>query len=162
MALERNGDEQGRCNLTHDELATRLDAIFANCFNSGPVSDASIDDAERELGLRFPASYRTYLRRYGASFGSGFEIHGLPPKPADDIPPQWSDVVASTMRLRPSSLPQDSVEISHDGMDHGYFLQCSPTDARYEGPVIEWGPDHDGGKEVCSDFLEFVTTRCCT
>jgi len=138
-----------------------LDAVFATCFNSGPVNDTSIADAESKLGLLFPPSYRTFLRRYGASFGQGFEMYGLPPESSADKAPQWSNVVKTTLRLRPDSLPQDSVEISHDGVEHGYFLRCSRTDTRYEGPVIEWGPDNNGGKEVCSDFLEFVTTRCC-
>ena len=39
--------------------------------------------------------------------------------------------------VAPDSLPANSVHISHDGMDHGFFLQCSQTDPLFDGPVIE-------------------------
>lgn len=137
-------------------ISARLDAVVGSSYNSGPVSETSIVSAETELGLLFPPSYRLFLRKYGASFGEGFEIYGLPPAAAPDRPPQWSDVVKNTVMLRPNRLPQNSVAISHDGCDHGYFLECSQTDPQFEGVVIEWGPDHDGGQVIADSFMEFM------
>jgi hypothetical protein len=136
---------------------SRLAEIFHNCEVNGPVSSATIGAAEKTLGLNFPPSYRRFLELYGAASGPGFEINGLPEAPADpDESPSWSNVVQTTMRYRPDSLPQDSIIIAHDGMEFGYFLHCSKSDAQYEGPVIEWGPAHDGGKEFARDFLSFL------
>ena len=135
--------------------------MFLSCRNSGPASEAVISSAEDELALLFPPSYRLFLARFGASLGDGFELYGLPPPSDPETPPEWPNVVQSTILLRPDSLPENSIEISHDGMDHGYFLQCSRSDPKFEGPVIEWGPDHDGGKIVADSFLEFVEGHLC-
>ncbi|TWU11220.1 SMI1 / KNR4 family protein [Symmachiella macrocystis] len=139
-----------------DPTFSRLEAVLNSCFNSGPVLEATIASAEVELGLLFPPSYRLFLSRFGASLGNGIEIYGLPPSTDPDQPPQWSDVITATVRLRPHSLPENSVEISHDGMEYGYFLQCSTSDPQFEGPVIEWGPSHDGGQVVALSFMEFL------
>jgi len=139
-----------------EETRSRLDAVLGPCFNSGPAPGTAIAAAEAELGLLFPPSYRIFLSRFGASLGEGFEVHGLPPPLEPGEPPQWSNVVESTIPLRPDCLPDNTVEVSHDGMDHGYFLECSQSDSRFEGPVIEWGPDHDGGKVIVSSFVDFV------
>ncbi len=143
-------------------IESRLDAVFGTTFNSGPTPEATVASAEASLGLRFPPSYRQFLRRYGASLCSGFEIYGLPPVPDPGEQPQWSNVVESTLSLRPSSLPKNSIQISHDGMDHGYFLQCSLSDISFEGAVIEWGPAHGGGKIIAAEFLDFLErqNRC--
>jgi hypothetical protein len=145
-----------------NQFDSRLEAIFGKTFNSGPATEAVVATAESTLGLRFPPSYRQFLTRYGASLCSGFEIYGLPPDPGAGEQPQWPDVTESTLRLRPNCLPENSVQISHDGMDHGYFLECSLTDASFEGAVIEWGPRHGGGKIVADTFMDFVEylNRC--
>ena len=50
----------------------------------------------------------------------------------------------------------NSIGISHNGMDHGFFLQCSKNDIHYEGPVIIWGPDPDEGEIIADSFIEFL------
>ena len=139
-----------------EDITTQLKALLGSAFNSGPVTEVNIASAEVELGLLFPPSYRSFLGLFGASLSYGFDLYGLPAATDPARPPQWSNVVTSTVRLRPDGLPENSVQISHDGMDHGYFLQCSNTDPLSEGPVIEWGPAHDGGKIIASSFLEFI------
>lgn len=134
----------------------KLNETFGNMFNSGPVAENVITSAESELGLLFPPSYRLYLARFGASLGLGVEIFGLPAKTAPDQTPQWADVVKATLRLRPKSLPKNSISISHDGVELGFFLVCSTIDVHFEGPVIEWGPVHDGGNICAQSFLDFV------
>src|SRR5436190_808522 len=138
-----------------DSVVSRLDAALGSCFNSGPVAESIIASAESELGLLFPPSYRTFLARFGATLGTGYEIYGLPPPSGPGQPPQWSDVVKATLRYRPNALPENAIAISHDGMELGYFLVCSQSDAHFDGPVIEWGPAHDGGKIIAASFIEF-------
>lgn len=141
------------------DVTPQLDDLLAGAFSSGPASEASISAAEQTLGLLFTPSYRSFLSRFGASLSKGFELYGLPQPTDPNRPPQWTDAVIATLRLRPDSLPPDSVHISHDGMDHGLFLQCSKTDPLFDGPVIEWGPSHDGGQVIASNFIAFVAMQ---
>jgi hypothetical protein len=139
------------------DINTLLDVAFRECEVSGPVPLENSQAAQEALGLFFPPSYRRFLEKYGAAFGLGFEIAGLPTEsPGPDDTPLWSNVVRETLKYRPDSLPENSIAISHDGSEFGYFLRCSTTDPEYEGAVIEWGPAHDGGKEFSNDFLSFV------
>lgn len=139
-------------------IDARLETALQGCDLSGPVSAANIEAAENALSLLFPPSYRRFLAQYGAVLGNGFWIAGLPEPIDPDTAPLWSNVVQDTMKYRPESLPKDSIAISHDGSEFGYFLHCSRSDPEYEGPVIEWGPAHDGGKNFSSDFLSFLET----
>ena len=135
----------------------RLAQALRGCEINGPVPLMRIQAAQETLGLLFPPSYHCFLEKYGAVLCSGFEIAGLPYEFVDpDATPLWSNVVQGTMMYRPSSLPDDSLAISNDGSEYVYFLHCSSSDPEYEGPVIEWGPGHDGGKQVSNDFLEFL------
>ena len=142
-----------------DEATSQLDEFLADAFSSGPASEASIAAAEQELGLLFGPTYRLFLSRFGASLLTAFELYGLPPETDPNQPPQWTDVVNATLRLRPDCLPEDSVQISHDGMDHGFFLQCSRTDPLFDGPVIEWGPRHDGAAVIAPHLIAFVASQ---
>lgn len=144
------------------EIDTFLDVAFRECKVSGPVPLHDIDAAQETLGVVFPPSYRRFLERYGAVLGRGFEIAGLPSESHElDDGPLWSSVVRDTLMYWPDSMPKNSIAISHDGSDFGYFLHCSTSDPEYEGPVIEWGPAHVDGKEFSSDFLLFVDALRC-
>jgi len=135
----------------------RLNAALAKCQNAGPASEEAIKRAEENLGLLFPPSYRVFLELFGASMGSGFDIYGLVATIQEsDSPPLWVDVVASTMQLRPHSLPKNSIQISHDGCEIGYFLECSEHNKEFEANIIEWGAFHDGAYASELSFLDFV------
>jgi len=143
-------------NTPRDRL---IDAL-ATCMNAGPAREDAIEQAESQLQLFFPPTYRMFLALFGASMGNGFEIHGLCPVPEDeDSTPLWSDVVSSTLALRPDCLPENSIEISHDGCEIGYFLECSTTDREFEGRIIEWGSPHDGAFPTGMTFIEFVESQ---
>ena len=142
-------------------IDARLAALLRGCEVSGPAPAEEIEAAQEALGLVFPPSYLHFLAKYGAVLGAGFEIAGLPhASVGPNETPMWSNVVLDTMRYRPDSLPENSIAISHDGAEFGYFLRCSRSDPEYEGPVIEWGPPHDGGVEFSSDFVTFVEALC--
>jgi len=122
----------------------------------GPASQRQIETAQHELSLLFPPSYRFFLEKYGAVLGHGFEIAGLTLS-HDDEPPMWSDMLSLTlMDRRQNALPGDSIYITTDGTDLRYFLKCSRTDPTYEGEVIEWGPDHNGGIIYAQNFVSFL------
>lgn len=138
-------------------IEQRLGQVLQGCEINGPIPLMRIQEAEDALGLLFPPSYRSFLAKYGAALCSRFEVAGLPDETEDpDATPMWLNVVKDTLLYRPSSLPEDSVAISDDGSEFVYFLHCSRSNPEYEGPVIEWGPGHDGGKQHSNDFLEFL------
>ena len=133
-----------------------IDALVTG-MNAGPAQADAIEQAEAQLQLFSPTTYRMFLALFGASMGNGFEIHGLSPDPDDeDSTPLWRDVVSSTLDLRPDGLPENSIEISTDGCEIGYFLECSTTDRDFEGQIIEWGPLHNGAFPTGLTFIEFV------
>lgn len=138
----------------------RLSAALANFQNAGPASEEEISEAESTLGLLFPNSYRIFLELFGASMGPGFEVYGLGATDLNsDSPPLWVDVIESTMRLRPQSLPKNSIQISHDGVEIGFFLECSECDREFDSNIIEWGAPHDGVYATNLSFIEFVEQR---
>jgi hypothetical protein len=142
-----------------DDISQRLISRLSACEACGPTSQEQINEAQRRLGLLFPPSYLLFLQTYGAVFGRGLEIAGLPPNQNSESP-MWSDTVSSTLMFRESgSLPHDSIYISTDGSDLNYFLLCSPNNSAIEGEVVEWGPDHGGGITCADNFILFLEQR---
>ena len=133
-----------------------INPLLGPLVSSGPASETRIHSAQRQLGLLFPPSYLAFLQGYGAAFGNGVEIAGLAPDTPGEQP-MWVDVVSTTLMYRSrNALPEDSVYISTDGLDHNYFLCCSKTDPDFEGEVVEWGPAHGGGMIYAGSFISFV------
>ena len=146
--------EEGR---VEDNVIAKLDSLVGSLFCAGPASEQAVMKAEVRLGLLFPPSYRAFLLHYGAAFGGGLEIYGLDSNLKLGEIPQWSNVVESTIALRPDSLPGDSIQISHSGMDSGFFLHCSRSIKNYEGHVIAWGPEHgSNGKKIFNSFQDWL------
>src|SRR5665213_3723423 len=89
-------------------ILDRLTVVLDNADSFGPVSDAWVGDAERALGVVFPSSYRTFLRKFGASFIIAHRLAGLPDEPKSGETPIWSDVVlVNTCLLYTSPSPRD-------------------------------------------------------
>ena len=53
------------------------DNIISELRVSGPSTEEEINNAERELGVKFPPEYREFLAKYGAAMGPGYEVAGL-------------------------------------------------------------------------------------
>lgn len=133
-----------------------LGQVLANCETAGSASDEMIKAAENELGVRFPFSYRQFLREFGAAICQGFWIAGLT-APIGDEPPFWPDVVISTKQLRSSDghLSRFYVSISDDGADLNFFIDTEVAIDGQESPVVALGPGIDGTR-VATSFAEFV------
>lgn len=128
--------------------------ILASINTPGGASIEAIVKSENELGISFPTSYRTFLTKYGAALGEGFEIAGVFTVD-DDEPPLWRDVVLSTNQIRRLSgpnFPNFLIPISDNGMSVNYFLDVSDPD---RSPVIALGPGNEE-LQVAQSFEEFV------
>jgi len=128
--------------------------VLSESTSAGPASDQAIAEAEAELGVAFPKTYRAFLARYGAVMGEGFEIAGLF-ESNEDEPPMWSDIVAETLQTRRivgRRLPGTLLPISGDGVDLTYYISADGAD---DCRVVAYGPGYDG-KLVAESFAEFV------
>jgi hypothetical protein len=136
---------------------TRL--IGGDCF--GPVPEARVADAERELGTTFPPSYRVFLRHFGAANVGAYQIHGLPDPPQDDAIPFWLDLVEAVRMTRSGHhpMPHELLYLTNSGGDTWYYLDTSRRDAAGECPVVEFGSVAEQGAIVAESFLAFLRRR---
>ena len=105
-----------------------LDDAFAVLDGEGDVvgarDEALVAAAEAALGLRFPPSYRQFLRRYGAGGIGAFEVYGVVEEPFEGPVP---DGVWMTLDARPA-LPATAVVLGDDGMGGLYVLDTAHGD----------------------------------
>ncbi len=140
-------------------ILDRFCRALKGCTYYGPVQTAEIDAAEKELGVRFPLSYRLFLREFGAAWLKSYEIAGLAPgRHTDPEPPLWEHVIDVTEIMRRAGrgyLPQTYVKVSDDGCEYYFYLDTGRMDQRGECPVVVLGPGFDA-VFVAPSFLEFV------
>lgn len=114
---------------SHSELAD----FFGN------TPEWLIARAEGALGLKFPPTYREFIRNLGAcSLGfaefygvidSDFEHSGVP------------DAIWLTLDCRSiSQTPESFILVSDTGDGAYYVIDVSQVDAHGESPVLEWWP----------------------
>jgi hypothetical protein len=116
----------------------------------GPVADAKILRAEKELATTFPPSFRCFLRRFGGGFVFGYEILGVVEEPG-----HWLDIVVVN-RLVPRYIPHRYVRFVITPGDGAYYLDTAQRDALDECPVVAFGPG-DESVPVADSFLSFLS-----
>ena len=141
-------------------LATKkLDGLFG----SG-ASEDQIRVCESDLNLRFPPSYRSFLKEYGwGAFGS-VEICGL----GTDIPKEWERgvslmYVVNDERQGPLSIPINVIPFCQNGAGDWYALDCRCGEAE-ESPVVfvahEEAVTGSFSANKCSDsFAEWIIEK---
>jgi antitoxin YobK len=63
--------------MTINKALAIIEANLEEADFVGEIDDQTIIDAENELGLKFPKSYRGFLKKYGLGDIFGEEIYGL-------------------------------------------------------------------------------------
>ncbi len=126
----------------------------------GKVSDDVSKGAEDELGLKFPKSYRVFLRNFGAARMLRHQFDGLPDtRNTDDEMPDYLHVVDSTKScfedLLENRVASGYIHITSDEGSYEFFLDTSKT-VDDECPVVAWGPGAEG-LIVADDFLGFLS-----
>lgn len=144
--------------MTWDEpnILDRLQTAIGDGKHPGPVADSDIAAAEESLGVRFPTTYRVFLKHFGAAWlPESFEIAGLGPgRCTDPAPPLWVHVVDINARSRRTSRTE-LIRFSGDGSDCAFYLDTGSVDANGECPVIALGPGRDNDI-IAHSFVEFV------
>lgn len=93
----------------------------------GVVSEIDICNAEKTLGLKFPRSYRDFVKIYGSGGICGVEIVGVQAE-------FGASVVKSTERWRKLGLGMDLVVIE----DSGEFIRCMYSADSNDERVYSW------------------------
>ena len=140
-------------------MLRRVREILESAETAGPVSEERVREAEQALDIRFPSAYREFLLTYGAAMGPGWEVNGIDPgRTSEDELPMYSDVVQSALRDRHGYHgqfhPHHLIEIAHDGMELGFYLDLS---AERDGdcPVVGLGPGVDL-LQAAPTFVDFL------
>jgi hypothetical protein len=148
--------------MTWDErsILDHLKRAIGDGKHPGPVAEADIAAVEQELGVRFPTSYRVFLKHFGAVWlPSSFEVAGLGPgRCTDPTPPLWEHVIDVTAQMRRASrgfIPNAYIRFSSDGRDYAFYFDTANVDANEESPVVVLGPGRDA-LITAHSFVEFV------
>jgi hypothetical protein len=124
---------------------------------NGPVPEDMIHQAEQELGVTFPASYRAFLARYGCGAVGPHEFAGIVNHPVSE---GWPDVVWTTKLEREWGLPSGLVEVYLAGTGDAYCLDTGRVTPAGDAPVVFWLPGAPLGQQsldpVFSSFAELV------
>jgi hypothetical protein len=117
--------------------------------------DALVDAAEYALGVRFPPSYRAFVKELGAGDALGEEFYGV----IDDnfTSSTVPNGIWLTLKHRDTSqLPDELVIVYGEGDGTYLALDTARRDAAGESPVVAWipGASEPGEQleEVAPDF----------
>jgi len=137
----------------HDPVAEQINQIArawesAPLDLSGPVPEEKIAKAEQELGVKFPRSYRIFLRQHGAGTLHHHDIYGLP---SDGL---WGDIVRMN-RIANRPVPRRYLKFTHEIGEYAYYLDTAQMSPECECPVVVFGPG-DEGRTVADSFLDFL------
>lgn len=124
---------------------------------AGPQQIASIEEAERRLGLRFPDSYRRFLTESGAGNLGSDDIYGVFDSHSDTsgIP----DVVWATLDGRETlGLPDAAVLIGYDGGEGKIVLDLGRRQPDGSVPVVWWHPGTplSDAPAMAADFSKYL------
>ena len=146
-------------SITHIKTALKLISEHVELADfENHKSEKLIKKAEQVLGIKYPPSYRMFLKQLGCGSIAGQEFYGLVDENFNKsgIP----DGVWLTLNERISSnLPENLIIISSagDGMD--FVLDSDQPNSNNEYPVVAWIPGlskmDDKLEVVAPDFGEF-------
>lgn len=127
------------------EIKTRLlDFEFVDF--AGPQAEEAVRDAEVNLGVTFPPSYRVFLKEFGAGGVESEEVVGLGG-------PDHLDIVKLTKRLRErdNHLPDCLLPLRNDGFGNYDCIHLDLEGDNKERAIVQW--NHDGGLNQDYDVI---------
>ena len=111
----------------------------------GPKTEEEVAEAERQLGVKFAADYRSYVLKYGCISGSGMELTGVTGNGG------YIDVVQSTLDQREydDKFPKKAYVI-HDWAYDGIVAVQYPN-----GKIYAMGPGYKT-KKMNDSLAEYI------
>jgi hypothetical protein len=125
---------------------------------TGPQPEERIALAERELGLAFPPSYRTFLLELGSGIIQSQRVLGV--YHSDFANSNALDVVGMTRMMRDDGAQEGLVVFYYDGSEWYHAIDTRQRDDRGESPVVWWSPPPaEGiGSRVADDFAAWFVS----
>lgn len=131
-------------------------------FFGGKMPKEIVDKAEKDIGITFPHSYRTFLEKYGYGGVNSLDINGVTQYNFQDS--GQGGVVWRILEERKSfSFPFHLIPIYDVGEGTTYCLDTSQMNEEGECPVVAWPI---GGYEqtpilevIAKDFGEFFLNK---
>ncbi|MDG5471429.1 SMI1/KNR4 family protein [Jeotgalibacillus sp. ET6] len=111
----------------------------------GKVAEESIVKAETKLGVKFPLSYRNFIKRYGSGGICGVELEGI----QGDL---GASVVDATERWRKLGLDRNLIVLE----DSGEFARCMYCAEIREDRVFSWERGGAGLNPRYPTFNDYV------
>lgn len=107
----------------------------------GEVSDEYISKAEEELKVKFPQSYRNFIKKYGSGGICGVDLEGV----QGDL---GASVVDATVRWRELGLDMNLIVLE----DLGEFIRCMHCVGINDDRVFSW---ERGGTDLYPRYNTF-------
>lgn len=123
----------------------------------GEKEESLISQAEHILGIKFPPTYRTFLKRYGYGGLEGQQIYGVIDE--NFYKPGVPNGVWLVLDEREKfGLPENFIIFESTGDGYWYALDSSKPNTEGEYPVVIYGFGEDGKQheKVNEDFGEFL------
>jgi len=140
-----------------DESIKLLNSSGINYYSIGKQKDTTIEKAEVLLGVKFPESYKAFLKKLGACSFKDEEIYGLVGENLDS--PSIPNVVWCTLNYRKYGLPNNLIVIGHN--EHAY--PCIKINNDFKKPVIAYDislPEHvQKTKVLANDFGDYFLEK---
>ncbi len=142
-----------------DALESIAERMKAEGLLLRPADDEAIAIAEQRLSVRFPASYRQFLRKVGGAAVKAREIFGIHGA-ASDADRVMTVVDVSGYLEELESNETAAVVISDDGFGNYYMMRCPIDRDQDEVPVRFWvNATDDASKIVAPSFEVFLMTH---
>ncbi|MFM9369993.1 SMI1/KNR4 family protein [Streptomyces sp. Da 82-17] len=128
---------------------------FGHGFELLPVLDeAQVAEIERQLGVRLPDEYRTFLLRVGAG-GAGPDYGVLPVGRLDD------DAFRASRIFRPEATRELTEHEESEPVAHGYDDWPAEEQERFRQAYADWGRRWDELSDNLSDGTLCVSEQGC-
>ena len=144
--------------MNFEELCQHLQAFEQKEFGVG-ASLMEIEQAQQQLGLKFPASYIAFLRKFGWGGVEDLEIFGL----GTDVPTHLNLVklTCSERKEMQPKLPLELLPIMNDGAGNLYCIDTVQIHNN-ECPVVFWEHEcsyRQGTKVVSDNFVMWFSEK---
>lgn len=139
------------------EKATEIinqNSQFNNFVGSRP--DSLIEKGELRLGLKFPPSYREFLKKYGAGYFAGESYYGLIGENFEDS--GHPDGIWLNISSRSYGVPNHLVIVNGLGEGTEFAIDTSKPDQKGECPIVAVPIGYQGGFDlevIANSFGEF-------
>lgn len=142
--------------MTYLDYLRKLKKIENNDFQDFITDEKVIAEAEVNLNLKFPKSYRLFLQELGCGGIDWLEIYGIPQNNLNlcSIP----NAIWLTLDERNCSNIDKNVILIAQSDEYFYAIYCCNSDNDGENPIIDYNPNKriEDCEVIAKNFEEFL------